>query len=114
MPSRKSKTKVKSAPPAEQPEARKQGTSASKPRRRRFRDIRQFVDAVFAENDAVAAAAKLLGKERFLEKLIELRFGKAASSPESANNARRIVFNMPAPAREREPEVRRSRRITKD
>jgi hypothetical protein len=107
MPSRKSKSKTNTKPApsaAAKPSEKKDSKSSRKTRRRRIRDARGFVDAVFAEQDGVKAAAKLLGKERFLEKLIELRFGKPSAAPEAADSPRRIVFNVPRPAREREEE----------
>jgi len=94
------------AKPALAPTGSAKSTAASKnnapPKPHRFRNAQQFVDAVFAAHDPVLAAGKLLSKERFFDKLIELRFGKPSAAGETADAAPRIVFDMPGPERERE------------
>jgi hypothetical protein len=101
MPKHKAKSKT-----AKAAASKKRAAAEEKPKgsRRRFRDAREFVDAVFAMSDGVEAASKLLGKDRFLEKLIELRFGKAPATMEPVMPLPRIVIDMPGPDRESEEE----------
>ena len=78
---------------------------AARKRRRTFRDAAEFVDAVFAAHDPIAAAGKLLGKDRFVEKLLELKFGKPSAASEDDERPVVYVVDGPRPARERAKET---------